>query len=77
MLGVPGAKWMACLDRSCRDESVGDLNTMCQGVLFDEGGGHRTDCFRKGQYSELESAERLLDLPHLQLRSGALDKFHQ
>jgi hypothetical protein len=53
------------------------LNAVGESVLFNEGDGCGTDGFGKGQYSELELAQRLPDLPCLQLGSGGLKKLHE
>ena len=53
------------------------MNAVGESVLFDEGDGCGADGFGKGQDSELELAKRLPDLARLQLRSGALKKFHE
>ena len=57
--------------------ALSDLDAVCEYMLFDEGDGCSTDGFGKGQNSKLELAKRLLDLARLQLRSGALEKFHE
>lgn len=77
MFNVSSAKGMPRLHRCGCDQSVSQLNAVGEGVLFDEGGGCSTDGFGKGQDSELELAERLLDLPGFQLRSGALKKLNE
>src|SRR5262249_40160816 len=77
MLGISGAKGKSGLDSCGRDQSVCQLNAVGEGMLFDENDGCGTDRFREGQDPELEMAKRLLDLAHLQLGSGALQKFHK
>src|ERR1022692_1744668 len=77
MFSVSRAKGKTRLHSCGCDQSIGQLNAVGESVLFDEGDGCSTDGFGKGQDSELELAKRLLDLARLQLRSGALKKFHE
>ena len=77
MLRVSGAKGKAGIDRSGRDQGVSQLNAVRERMLFDEGAGESADGLGKRQNSELELEEGLADLPHLHLRSGALEKLHE
>ncbi len=77
VFGVPGAKGLAGLDSRRCDQSIGQLNTVGECMLFNKGCGHCADRLGKGQYSEPELAERLLYLAGFKPGSGALQKFHQ
>ena len=77
MFSVSGAKGETGFHSCGCDQSIGELNAMGERVLLNEDDGSSTDGFGKGQNSELELPKRLLDLALLQLRSGALKKFHE
>ena len=67
MFSVSRAKGKARLHSCGCDQSIGELNTVGESVLFDEGDGCSTDGFGKRQDPELQLAKRLLDLARLQL----------
>ncbi len=53
---------------SCRcDQSISELNTVGESVLFDQGEGCSADGFGERQDSELQLAQRLLDLARFRL----------
>ena len=56
---------MVRFDGSSGNQSVGQLDAVGEGVLFDDHGRSGADGFGKGQDSELELAKRLLDLARL------------
>ena len=66
MFSISCAKGKTRLHSRCCYQSIGELNTVGESVLFDEGDSCSTDGFGKGQDSELELAKRLLDLARLQ-----------
>ena len=77
MFSVSRAKGKTRFHNCGCDQSIGELNTVGESVLFNEGDRRRTDGFGKRQDSELHLAKRLPDLARLQLRSNALKKLHK
>ena len=67
MFSVSRAKGKTRLHSCGCDQSIGQLNTVGESVLFDQGDGYRTNGFGKRQDSELQLAKRLLDLARFQL----------
>ena len=67
MFGVSRAKGKTRFHSCGCDQRIGELNTVGESVLFDEGDRHRTDGFGKRQDSELQLVKRLFDLARFQL----------
>ena len=67
VLSVSRAKRKTGLHSCGCDQSIGELNAVCESMLFDEGGGCGTDGFGKRKDSELKLAERLPDQARLRL----------
>lgn len=67
MFSVSRAKEKTGFHNCGCDQSIGELNTLGESVLFHEGDGCRTDGFGKRQDPELQLAKRLPDLARLQL----------
>jgi len=67
MFSVSRAKGKTGLHSCGCDQSISQLNTVDESVLFDQGDGCSTDGFGKRQDPELQLAKRLLDLARFQL----------
>ena len=67
MFSVCRAKGKTRVHSCGRDQGIGELNAVGESMLFNEGGGCRTDGFGKGKDSELQLAERLPDQARLRL----------
>ena len=67
---------MTGFDRCRGNQSIGDLDSLSEGVPFDDRGRHGADGLGKGQDSKFKPAKRLADLARFESGASTLQKFH-
>jgi len=77
MFSVSRAKGETGLHSCDCNQSISQLNTVGERMLFDQGDCCGTDSFGKRQDPELQLAKRLPDLAGFEPGSGALKKLHE